>query len=420
MGRKRAPRRGLVLGAGGVLGSAWLVGALRAVELETGQDVRDYDLVLGTSAGSVIAALIALGVSTEVMANSERGVHEPGFPVLDYRDLGASLPPRPRMRMGSPRLLTTSALHPRRTTPMVALAALLPQGRGEISAVGDLVAAAAERHSLAAEALDLKRSASLPPGARPRRSRRGRLIERPVELDENGWPRSPLLRIVAMDFDSGGRVLFGADGAPVAPLPRAVMASCAIPGWYAPVEIGGRRFVDGATRSPASLDLLADSSLTEVLVLAPACSFDTDRPRGAVARLERQIRRAATRRLAREIELVEAAGTKVTVLCPGPEDLEVMGGNFMDLTRRAEVFETSLRTTAEAVRAAGLAQTLSRGVARGGGVQSQSSRGARAVQATAAGAARRAGDARETREAREAAGASAEAAGGAVRLGLAG
>ncbi|SNQ50166.1 putative esterase of the alpha-beta hydrolase superfamily [Frankia canadensis] len=317
MSRRRAVRRGLVLGAGGVLGSAWMIGALRAIESETGRDLASSDVVVGTSAGAVVASLLRLGVGVEVMANSERGIYEAGDPVLDYRDLGASLPPRPRMRMGSPRLLTASALHPRHASPMVTLAAILPQGRGKISAVGDLVAAAMER----------------------------------AGLDRSGWPAPGDLRVVAMNFDTGHRVLFGAPDAPRMSLPDAVMASCAIPGWYAPIEADGARFVDGGTRSPASVDLAAAAGLDEIIVVAPACSLASDRPRGAVARVERQVRRAATRRLLREVAEVEAAGARVTVLCPGPEDLEVMGGNLMDLTRRAEVFETSLRTTVTALRA---------------------------------------------------------------------
>jgi NTE family protein len=127
------------------------------------------------------------------------------------------------------------------------------------------------------------------------------------------------------------------------------MASCAIPSWYAPVVIDGRSYVDGGTRSPTSVDLLTDAGLDEVLVLAPACSFALDQPRGALARIERQMRRWATRVVVREVALLRAAGTKVTVICPGPRDLEVIGGNVMDLTRRREVFETSLQTSAAAL-----------------------------------------------------------------------
>ncbi|WP_175084398.1 patatin-like phospholipase family protein [Candidatus Frankia nodulisporulans] len=317
MSRRRTVRRGLVLGAGGVLGSAWMIGALRAVETESGRDLARSDLVVGTSAGSVVASLLGLGISVEAMANSERGIHESGDPILDYRDLGASLPPRPKMRMGSPRLLTASALHPRHATPMVTLAALLPQGRGKISAVGDLVLAGMGR----------------------------------AGVDPNHWPDRPALRIVAMNFDTGDRVLFGSPEALRMSLPDAVMASCAIPGWYAPIEVNGQRFVDGGTRSPTSVDLLVDAGLDEVVVVAPACSLATDRPRGAVALVERQVRRAATRRLLREVALLEGVGTQVTVICPGPDDLMAMGGNLMDLTRRAEVFETSLSTTTDFLRA---------------------------------------------------------------------
>ena len=53
--RTAAPRRGLVLGGGGVLGAAWMVGALSALQDELGVDVREFDEVVGTSAGSVVA-----------------------------------------------------------------------------------------------------------------------------------------------------------------------------------------------------------------------------------------------------------------------------------------------------------------------------------------------------------------------------
>jgi NTE family protein len=131
------------------------------------------------------------------------------------------------------------------------------------------------------------------------------------------------------------------------------MASCAIPGWYTPIEVAGRRYVDGGTRSPASLDLLAHSGLDEVLVLAPACSVETDRPRGGLARLERRVRRRATLRLMSEVEKVRAAGIHVTVACPGPEDLQTIGGNVMDASRRADVFEVGLRTSAALFSGAG-------------------------------------------------------------------
>ena len=108
-----------------------------------------------------------------------------------------------------------------------------------------------------------------------------------------------------MDYDTGGRVAFGRDGAPPARLDEAVTASCAIPGWYAPVLIDGRRYVDGGTLSATSADLLAAEPLDEVYVLAPMASFVSDHPRPVAARLERRLRRQVTRRLIREAQSVE-------------------------------------------------------------------------------------------------------------------
>src|SRR3954452_13269354 len=133
------PRRGVVLGAGGVLGAAWTIGALRALEEVAGFDPRGADVVVGTSAGSVVAGFLGLGVSTEQMVNHQRGVVTPGEPEAEYDyDKQAPLPPRPRFgTLGSRRLLGRTPRQPRRVPPLAALAAVLPAGRGSISAVGD-------------------------------------------------------------------------------------------------------------------------------------------------------------------------------------------------------------------------------------------------------------------------------------------
>ena len=62
---RSTPRRGLVLGGGGVLGGAWAVGALQAIEEVRGIDPREFDVIVGTSAGSVLGALVGAGVSIE-------------------------------------------------------------------------------------------------------------------------------------------------------------------------------------------------------------------------------------------------------------------------------------------------------------------------------------------------------------------
>jgi len=123
------------------------------------------------------------------------------------------------------------------------------------------------------------------------------------------------------------------------------MASCAIPGWYHPVRIGERRYIDGGAWSSTNLDLLAGQGLDEVYVLAPQAGFDVGGPSWWPAtRLERQWRAQVTRRVLREVATVHAAGAEVTVLGPARQDLAAMGDNPMNITRRLQVLQTSLRT----------------------------------------------------------------------------
>ena len=308
------PRRAVVLGAGGVLGASWTIGALQAITEVEGFDPHDADVLVGTSAGSVLAALLGSGLTVADLLAHQRGMplpHETGAAWSYDSSTGGALPPRPRLGVGSPALLRRSVAHPRQLPPLAVLAALTPAGTGTLAEVGRMVSSVAT---------------------------------------QDGWLRRDGVYVVAMDYDSGRRVAFGRKGAPEATLDEAVMASCAIPGWYAPVSIGGRRYVDGGTLSSTSVDLLAKDELDEVYVLAPMASFVTDHPRPLAARLERRVRQQVTRRLVIEAQKVLRSGTSVTVLAPGPEDLEEIGANLMDPGRRLAVLDTSLRTSAEALR----------------------------------------------------------------------
>jgi NTE family protein len=305
-------RRALVLGAGGVLGAAWMTGALCAIEDEFGLDPRAADLIVGTSAGSVLTALLAAGLPAGTLRDHQRGLPLPGDLVIDWdyeRSTGGARPPRPRFGVGSPDLLRRARRHevPLRT----ALWAVLPPGRGTPD--------------------PLRRVVDAFVGA-------GRWAPR-----DGVWT-------VAMDYATGDRVAFGSPGAPPASLGDAVAASCANPGWYAPVPIAGRQYIDGGARSAASVDLLAGQRLDEVIVVAPMASLTMDRPSGLVARLERRWRRVVTSRVLAEMEVVRREGATVRLLCPGPSDLAAMGGNLMDPGRRLAVLETSLETSAAALR----------------------------------------------------------------------
>jgi NTE family protein len=315
--RRRNRRRfGLVLGGGGVLGAAWMAGALAALQERVGRPLEDAEIIVGTSAGSVIAASLRCGVPVETIVAHQRGVPLASIPDLADldRDSGAH-PPLPRMRLGSPRLLASTARAPHRVHPWVAASALVPQGRAQHRTLASLV------HGLM------------------------------VQTEHKVWPAAQTW-IMSVDYESGRRVAFGRPDAPPASLPDAVVASCSIPGWYEPKVIGDRRYVDGGVRSSTSLDLLARHSLDEVYVLAPMASYHPDRPRNPAVRAERLLRQWITRGLTREVRKVEESGAVVTVLTPGPEDLGAIGANMMDPARRAHVLETSLRTSTEYRRAA--------------------------------------------------------------------
>jgi len=315
--RRRRPRVGLVLGAGGVLGAAWTAGALVALQERLGRPLGELDLVVGTSAGSIMAAALRCGVGVADIVEHQRGAQLVDLPHLSDLDQDAGpLPPLPRLRIGSPRLLARTALAPHKVRPWVAASALVLQGRGQLQALGVLV-----------DAL--------------------------MTLDGPGrdWPQRGETWIMAVDYESGRRIAFGRSGAPGASLADAVVASCSIPGWYEPKIIDGRRYVDGGICSGTSLDLLSRADLDEAYVLAPMASYALDNPRSPAARLERVFRRIITLGLTREVRKVEAKGTTVTVLTPGPEDLAAIGANLMNPASRRQVLETSLRTSAVAVSA---------------------------------------------------------------------
>src|SRR5580704_19563361 len=194
----------LVLGAGGILGAAWMTGALVRLDERLPGPVSDVDLVIGTSAGSVLAAALRCGVPFEEIAAWQRG--QATGPLTESAALAAQdgpLPPLPRMRFGSVPLARAALLTPHRVPPWVAASAWLPHGRGRHTALRSLVNGLQYR------------------------------------AGPSGWPGRPTW-IAAVDYDTGQRVLFGRDGAPPASLADAVVASCSIPGWYEPAVIGGR------------------------------------------------------------------------------------------------------------------------------------------------------------------------------------
>jgi NTE family protein len=292
-----------------------MAGALDALEARLSRPLAEADLVIGTSAGSVVAAALRCGVPAEsYLVHGHRTV--PPFDVATdgFDRESGPLPPMPRLRVGSLRLLASSARAPHHVNPWVVASALLPQGRAHhdaLTALLDAMLAQADGH--------------VTHGSRP-------------------WPREPTW-IMCLDYDSGRRVAFGRTDAPMASLSDAVVASCSIPGWHQPAVIGGGHYVDGGVVSTTSLELIADTDLDEVFVLAPMASYHIDRPRNPAARAERLLRHFYTVQLTHEATKVRSAGIEVTLLTPGPEDLTAIGSNLMDATRRELVLEVSRQTT---------------------------------------------------------------------------
>ena len=302
-----------------------MTGALSSLQDRLPAAVADSDLILGTSAGSVLAAALRCRATLEEMAAWQCGDaagllgESAGLAARD-----SPLPPLPRLRVGSLPLAAAGLLRPCRVPPWVSAAAWIPQGRAQHSAVRSLVTALQAR----------QHRADGPEGEPP------------------PWPGGRTW-IAAVDYDRGQRVLFGRPGAPRAPLPEAVVASCSVPGWYQPARIGGRRYVDGGVRSLTSLGALRGTDVSDILVLAPLASTEPGNPLLPHLRIGRRLLQLATAALLRQAKTLAAQGKHVTIVTPGPRDLAVIGANPMDPRRRSAVLETAVHTTAAALAGRG-------------------------------------------------------------------
>jgi NTE family protein len=310
---ERPPRIGLVLGAGGVTGGAFHAGVLSALEASLGWDPRRATIMVGTSAGSISATSLRAGLSAaDSLARAEELPMSPEGTRL-MRNVGPPRRPpplRPAVRGRRPAeiasMLTRAATRPFSAPPWALLASLIPDGQISTAMISDTIAG----------------------------------------LFPDDWPGAPLWLCAVRQID-GRRFVFGKHE-PRPPLPDAVAASCAIPGFFSPVTIDGEAFVDGGVHSPTNADVLVGEDLDLVIVSSPM-SITGRRVYSSAGSV---VRRWSGALLDAEAMRLRRRGVHVVAFQPTASDIEVMGPNAMDPDRRSpvarQVHESTVRRLARA------------------------------------------------------------------------
>jgi NTE family protein len=282
----------LVLGAGGPVGHAYHAGALKALEEGLGWDARDADLIVGTSAGAQVGALLRAGLSGSDLAARAAGeeLHDEAGAIAKHFVRPCHKTPDPdlprRLVPASPGMLLASLRRPGLLRPGRLLSALLPEGRVRLDA----------------QSAGLRR------------------------VFGDVWPERDLW-IPSVHLDSGDRVVFGSPGAPAIDVGTAVTCSGAVPGVHAAVRWDGKRYVDGGVASATHLDLLPAKKFDLVIVSSPLSMFS--------------IMQWALWRDIGEL----SPGTKVVALEPSEDALRVMGRNPMAVEKAPGVVSAAYQST---------------------------------------------------------------------------
>jgi NTE family protein len=308
---------GLVLGGGGIVGAAWLVGALQALENETAWSAGTEEAVAGTSAGALVGALLAAGVPLSEMRARDGAPRDDS---LASRLTRVALRPGtiPRPGPGSWRLALATGRRPRSHPLGVVMAGWLPRGIADTDPIEDLV------RDFAGEA----------------------------------WPER--FWSIAADYATGRRVVLGHGGQASAPFPVAVAASCAIPGVYAPVAVGGRLLVDGGICSVSNLDVMRNTDAEVIVGLNPLSSWAAFAVGTPLQMVSHRMRSQLGRRLGHEARKLRADGRQVILLQPGPAEVALMGTNYLSGRRCAAIAAQAEASVAAALRQSDLPATLRR------------------------------------------------------------
>jgi NTE family protein len=299
----------LVLGVGGVLGEAWTTGMLAGISSQTGCDFRECECLIGTSAGSIVAARLAGGEAPRLPLDVDE-IEMPapnGASAVATAANGGSFDALARraaalgMAVGAPFApLALAATAPGGAMARAAVLARSPSGRFDLDGLGE-------------------------------------------RIDELGVRFDGRLRIVAVDRARGRRVVFGEPSSPDARVGQAVEASCAVPGIFRPITIGSRTYVDGGVWSPTNLDLAPVGRGARVLCLTPTGGVGALR---SVTFPWRAISRSAT---TVELAALRRRGADVTVIAPDRDSARAMGEDLMNPKRSDRALAAGYR---QGVRAA--------------------------------------------------------------------
>ena len=286
---------GLVLGAGGTTGTAFHAGTLLALHHDLGWDPNSADVIVGSSAGSIVGCLIRAGFAPDDLsawgasvASSPSG--RPSRGLLDAMESTRPgvRPTRPRLPVPS-RAIVRRLLRPSDVRLHTVAMAMLPFGWIDAGAP----------------------------------------LERIGDLME-GWPERPLW-IPAVRVGDARRVVWGRDDIEVTP-GRAIAASCAIPGLFSPVTIDGDRYIDGGAHSATNADLLLDAGVHTAIVLSPMSGHPGRRYRPGDL-----VRAAMSRQVRAECAALSNAGVSVHLFEPDTATLTAMGVNALSRTRTSQI-----------------------------------------------------------------------------------
>lgn len=328
-GRRRS-KTALVLGGGGFTGGVYEVGALRALDLlAVNRTINEFDVYVGTSAGSFIAAMVANGVTPEEMMRVlNRRLRSP----IGDLDLGTLLRPNYRGYLSRGALLplrlagvARDLLRDVRDTSvmdlLVGLASAMPAGMYNASGI--------ERY--VSEVL-----------ADPDRTDDFRLLERE-------------LYVVATDLDTTERIVLGEGDWADVPISRAAAASSALPMVYTPVEVKGRQLIEGGIRSTTNLDIAIEAGAKFIVVVNPLVPYVNDFSKriptifgsrvrhvadmGATAIANQAFRMVSHDRLHKSVREWERRypGVDIVLIEPELDDELMFGTSIMDYSARLQI-----------------------------------------------------------------------------------